>query len=574
MSKHNKNTDFINLLEKEIKRLSPSLSLSLKSTDPLGQILEIVRIATDTLIEEKKALEFEYTQLSRESSPRLLNEDSKELRDSKTKILNAQKELSKIQGLLKAKEKRLDAKEQEILSQTSKLSEDRRMFEYEKSELEFKTQELEGNIRSFQEKESTFTISFEKYWQDKESLEKEKDTIHILKQKIEKNYLESEKIKKFTILAEEDLKKEQEILRVERQMYEEKANDLSSKQRYIDKTFTELEREKKIIEIEKKKILNEKDELIKIKQQISDDRLSLLEEHQETEKSRKTNESRMSEARPSVDNSKSRELTKMYEKLKAQIEIFNKETENREIIISSQQQAIHFDTEKISKNYTNLSLIEQSLLRTKSEILEFNQIIMPQIESMFKECVSLLQTFAIRFSEIEGLERKLIEYLNMIGPSENGISPTEKKVKIIEKKSLRRGGNMESHGKIHMENGIRLPSEMEFKDFEDRIKAVEIRERELDFALLDNARMTEYLKKAKNKIRVDKDKVREEKDKIKIQAFQLEQRIKALTIKENEIQSFKIELDKKANLLKIKEKQLDLKIINTRVDEQVLLSDR
>ncbi|OMJ84228.1 hypothetical protein SteCoe_14715 [Stentor coeruleus] len=574
MSKHNKNTDFINLLEKEIKRLSPSLSLSLKSADPLGQILEIVRIATDTLIEEKKTLELEYTQLSRESSPRLLGEDSKELRDSKAKILYAQKELSKIQGLLKAKEKRLDAKEQEILSQTSKLSEDRRILDFEKSELEFKTQELESNIRSLQEKESSFSISSNKYWLDKESLEKEKDAIHILKQKIEKNYSESEKIKELAMLAEENLKKEQEILKVERQMLEEKAQDLSSKQKYIDRTHTELEREKKIIDIEKKKIFNEKDELVKIKQQISDDRLSCHEEQQETEKSKKTNESRMSEARPSIDSSKSRELAKIYEKLKAQIEIFNKETEDREIIISCQQQTMRSDTEKISKNYANLSLIEQSLLRTKSEILEFNKIILPQIEDMYKESISLFQTFAVRFSEVEALERKLAEYLNMTGPSENGTSPTEKRVKIMDKKSLEREENMEGHGKSNMENGVRLSTELEMRDLESRIKAVEIRERELDFALLDNSRMTEYLKKAKNKIRVDKDKVREEKDKIKIQAFQLEQRIKALTIKENEIQSFKIELDKKANLLKIKEKQLDLKIINTRVGEQTISSDR
>lgn len=572
MSKHNKNTDFIKLLEKEIKRLSPSLSLSLKSTDPLGQILEIVKIATDTLIEEKRTLEHEYTQLSREGSPRLFNEDSKELKDSKTKILNAQKELSKIQGLLKAKEKRLEAKEQEILSQTSKLSEDRRMLDFEKSEHESKVQELEGNIRSFQEKESTFTNSSEKFYQDRESLEKEKDTIHILKQKIEKNYSESEKIKELTMLADENLRKEQEIFKVERQMFEEKSNDLSLKQKYIDKTYTELEREKKIIEFEKRKILNEKDELTKIKQQISDDRLSWLEEQQET--SKKTNESRMSEGKPSIDSSKSRELAKMYEKLKAQIEIFNKETEDREIRINSQQQILRSDTEKISSNYANLSLIEQSLQRTKSEIIEFNKIILPQIEDMFKEKVSLFQTFAVRFSEVEGLEKKLVQYLNMIGPSENGISPTEKKFKIAEKKGFERGQTMEGYTKNNMENGVRMSSDMEVRDFESRIKAVEIRERELDFALLENARMTEYLKKAKNKIRIDKDKVREEKDKIKIQAFQLEQRIKALTIKENEIQSFKSELDKKANLLKIKERQLDLKIINARVSEQAVLSDR
>ncbi|OMJ79732.1 hypothetical protein SteCoe_20212 [Stentor coeruleus] len=63
MSKQNINADFIKLLEREIKRLSPSLSLSMRTSDPLGQILEIVRIAVDTMIEEKKSLESEYTMM-------------------------------------------------------------------------------------------------------------------------------------------------------------------------------------------------------------------------------------------------------------------------------------------------------------------------------------------------------------------------------------------------------------------------------------------------------------------------------------------------------------------------------
>lgn len=548
------NTDFIKSLEREIKRLSPSLSLSTRTNDPLGQILEIVRIAVDTLIEEKKSLESEYTRLSRGNSPKISSEDSKELSISKSKIFSAQKELSKIEELLKAKEKRLDISDQENIILSSKLEDERRILDYEKSQLQSKTRELEIRIRALQEKEADFTSSTENFWREKAAFEREKQSFLLVKQKIEENHSESEKIKEITLITQENLQKEREKFDFEWRMLEEKAAAMTLKQDYIDKSQLDLERKKKMIEEERTKVLIEKESLIKIKQQISDERLSRFEERQENNKSKRIDDSKINES------GEARELSKIFDYLKSQIEVYNKEVTSKELKIGMQQQGIKKNHEKLSNEFSGLGLIHQSLQRTKSDILQFNNYILPQIEDAFKEANSLVQTFAKRFAEVEIIEKKLSKCLE-IASKENG-SPKERKVQItIEKPYF----NSESVSPDMIEDLT--------KELENKIKVVEAKERELNTGILENTKTAEYLKDVRNKLNEAKANINEERDKIKMQVYQLEQGIKTLTAKENEVQEYKKELDKRANLLKIKEKQLDLQLIKHKESSSQSLSD-
>lgn len=548
------NTDFIKSLEREIKRLSPSLSLSTRTNDPLGQILEIVRIAVDTLIEEKKSLESEYTRLSRGNSPKISSEDSKELSISKSKIFSAQKELSKIEELLKAKEKRLDISDQENIILSSKLEDERRILDYEKSQLQSKTRELEIRIRALQEKEADFTSSTENFWREKAAFEREKQSFLLVKQKIEENHSESEKIKEITLITQENLQKEREKFDFEWRMLEEKAAAMTLKQDYIDKSQLDLERKKKMIEEERTKVLIEKESLIKIKQQISDERLSRFEERQENNKSKRIDDSKINES------GEARELSKIFDYLKSQIEVYNKEVTSKELKIGMQQQGIKKNHEKLSNEFSGLGLIHQSLQRTKSDILQFNNYILPQIEDAFKEANSLVQTFAKRFAEVEIIEKKLSKCLE-IASKENG-SPKERKVQItIEKPYF----NSESVSPDMIEDLT--------KELENKIKVVEAKERELNTGILENTKTAEYLKDVRNKLNEAKANINEERDKIKMQVYQLEQGIKTLTAKENEVHEYKKELDKRANLLKIKEKQLDLQLIKHKESSSQSLSD-
>lgn len=548
------NTDFIKSLEREIKRLSPSLSLSTRTNDPLGQILEIVRIAVDTLIEEKKSLESEYTRLSRGNSPKISSEDSKELSISKSKIFSAQKELSKIEELLKAKEKRLDISDQENIILSSKLEDERRILDYEKSQLQSKTRELEIRIRALQEKEADFTSSTENFWREKAAFEREKQSFLLVKQKIEENHSESEKIKEITLITQENLQKEREKFDFEWRMLEEKAAAMTLKQDYIEKSQLDLERKKKMIEEERTKFLIEKESLIKIKQQISDERLSRFEERQENNKSKRIDDSKINES------GEARELSKIFDYLKSQIEVYNKEVTSKELKIGMQQQGIKKNHEKLSNEFSGLGLIHQSLQRTKSDILQFNNYILPQIEDAFKEANSLVQTFVKRFAEVEIIEKKLSKYLE-IASKENG-SPKERKVQItIEKPYF----NSESVSPDMIEDLT--------KELENKIKVVEAKERELNTGILENTKTAEYLKDVRNKLNEAKANINEERDKIKMQVYQLEQGIKTLTAKENEVQEYKKELDKRANLLKIKEKQLDLQLIKHKESSSQSLSD-
>ncbi|OMJ89271.1 hypothetical protein SteCoe_8566 [Stentor coeruleus] len=554
MSKQNINTDFIKSLEREIKRLSPNLSISLRTIDPLAQILEIVRIAVDTLIEEKKSLESEYTKLSRESSPKMGSEDSKELSISKSKIFTAQKELLKLEELLKAKEKHLNLRDQDNVILSSKFEDERRALDSEKSQLKSKTRELEIRIRALQEKEADFTSLTENFWHEKSAFEREKQSFILIKQKIEENRLESEKIKEKTLITQENLQKEREKFDFEWRMLEEKTVAMTLKQDYIDKSQLDLERKKKMIEEERTKVIIEKENLIKIKQEISDERLSRFEERQENDKSKRLNISKINES------AETHELSKMFEILKSQIEVYNKEVASKESKIETQQQGIKKNHEKISNGFSSLGFIHQSLQRTKSEILQFNNYILPQIEDAFKEANNLIQIFAKRFTEVEAMEKKLSDYLKTMS-KENGNSKERKPQIIIEKSHA----SSESPSPDMMENMT--------KELEGRLKAVEIRERQLNAGISENTRTAEYLKDVRNKLNKAKVDINEERNKIKIQVFQLEQGIKTLTAKENEVHEYKKELDKRANLLKIKEKQLDLQLIKFRESNNYPLSD-
>ncbi|OMJ90422.1 hypothetical protein SteCoe_7229 [Stentor coeruleus] len=549
------NSDFIRSLEKEIKRLSPSLSLSIRSGDPLGQILEIIKIAIDTLIEEKKSLESEYTRLSNESLPKAVSEDSREMVTSKSKILNAQKELAKIESLLRTKEKRLEVKEQDNLALSLKLTEEKRSLEHEKSQLESKTRELEIRIRALHEKENEFSSSTENFWDEKSALEKEKQSVFLLKQKTEENYSESERIKEMNLLAQENLQKALEKFDFEWKMLEEKVAAMNLKQDYIDKSHIDLERKKRIIEEERTKVLGEKENLIKIKQQISDERLNWFEEKQENDKSRRLNESIKSENKQ-AEISETKDLTKIYEKLKSQIEVYNIEISAKEFKINLQQQTVKKNTDKISKEFSNLALIHQSLQRTKSEIQQFNTQILPQIEEAFNEANNIVQTFKKKIIEIEMMEKKLSSYLLKVKETDNFVLK-EKKVMFVSEKSCSRNESTVSNEVI---DDIT-------KELENKLKAVENREKELEAGIRENSKTAEYLKDLRKKMNLARNEIKEEKEKINLQVYQLEQGIKALTAKENEIQEYKLELDKRANLLKIKEKQLDLKLIKSRETE-------
>ncbi|OMJ79733.1 hypothetical protein SteCoe_20213 [Stentor coeruleus] len=470
--------------------------------------------------------------------------DSREPSFSNSKMFTAQKELSKIEELLKAKEKRLDIRDQDNIILSSKLEDEKRILDYEKSQLKTKTRELEIRIRALQEKEADFKSSVENFSHEKADFDRKRQSIHLTKQKIEENHSESEKIKEITLITQEYLQKEREKFDFEWKMLEEKATALSLKQEYIEKSHFDIERMKKIIEEQQIKVNTEKENLMKIKKQISDEKLSWFEERQENDKFRKFNDSKIN------DSVEARDLSKIFENLKSQIDVYNQEIESKEVKIEKQQQEIKKNHDKISNEFFSLGIIHQSLERTRSEILQFNNYILPLIEDAYKEAKSLIQTFAERFAEVELMEKKLSNSLEIVR-IKNGRSEERIPELFIEKP--------------YFDSEYANPNMIEdiTKELENKIKAVEIKERELNAGILENTRTAEYLRDIRNKLDEAKADINEERNKIKMQVFQLEQGIKVLTAKENEVQEYKKELDKRANLLKIKEKQLDLQLINS-----------
>ena len=351
MSKVNPNSEFIKAIEQELKKLSPTLSLSLSiRSDPLSQILEIVRIAINTLSQEKQNLECEYMKLSKISASKP-NEDSNELIQARNKLVNAQKELEKYQLLLADKEKQLEIQVSELANEYQALSQEKRNAEIERSIYEGRSHETEIRIKALLDKENQLKSASEVLLRDRQQIERDKKEIDILKEKIEKNYNESEKIREVNLIAQENLQRDIEKYETECRILEDKNQAISLKQNYLEKIQEDIERKKKVLEEEKYKIHKEREYLQNYKQQISDERLNLREEIQEFEKTRRFVDTKLIEYKTVAQNPEitgSKELGSLFEKLASQIEIFNQEISEKENKIAEERRKNQLDKEKIS----------------------------------------------------------------------------------------------------------------------------------------------------------------------------------------------------------------------------------
>jgi chromosome segregation ATPase len=423
-----------------------------------------------------------------------------------------QKDLKRLESLLIEKEKKIEEKEEEFRVSLESLTTEKEFIVKEKKNIEKKSREIEVRIRALQEKENELKQAAEKSNFDRKRLEEEKNNIMQLRSKVEANYAESEKIKEVNIFAQENLQKDVKKFEVECKIFEEKVQALKLKQDYIERSNEELDRRKKKLEEERLRMEQEKSELFKIKQQISDDRLILFEDKKELERSKKHSfdVSLVTNERSINGNS----VDYLYDKLRAQIEVFNQEVSIRERKIRDQQQNISREQVRIAKSLFQLQNIHESLMRTKHEILVFNSDILPQIEIMFRESHELVGILKSKYDDVQSLYERL----------NNGIS-------------VYAGNNGERR---RYENKGSLGPRKELEQYES-----------------EEQKMMTELKEAKKKADTAQKEIAEEKEKIKTQFKQLEKAAKKINQTKVEVLQYKAELDERAKLLNIKEKQLE-----------------
>lgn len=415
MSNLKKGQEFIKILEKELKRLSPTLNLSMSNLDPYSQIVYIIRVAIDTLLEEKRSLESEYLKLSHESLPHSSSSDQGDMVQAKSKLIDAQKELKKFERLMKQKEKQLEEREKEIqLSQNSGSKNDSSMSK-EVSYLNAKNKELEIRIKALIDKEEELKLANEKLNKERNHFEGEKLAVFHMRTQLQQNHAESERLKELASVGYENTKRERERIQVEEKILKEKEQALELRQDYIEKTLIELEKKKKAFEAEKSKFRLEKSSTIK---QGIEEKFNLIDERSDKKFNFIDSRSQTMKTLPETpDRGTNTEMDKLFSKLKEQIEIYNEEVSTRELIILDKQNKLKTQQEIFNAKLEQLGKLEKFLNGVKNDIIQFRDFLMTEFEDMFKRLRVQFELFNRKLAEIERLQIRLSDNIFLKNPN-------------------------------------------------------------------------------------------------------------------------------------------------------------
>lgn len=413
MSNLKKGQEFIKILEKELKRLSPTLNLSMSNLDPYSQIVYIVRVAIDTLLEEKRSLESEYLKLSHESLPHSSSSDQGDMAQAKSKLIDAQKQLKKFERLMKQKEKQLE--EREIQLGHNSISKTDNSMSREVSSLNAKNKELEIRIKALIDKEEELKQVNEKLNKERNHFEGEKLAVFHMKSQLQQNHAESERLKELASVGYENTKRERERVQLEEKILKEKEQALELKQDYIEKTLSELEKKKKAFEDEKSKFRLEKSNTVK---QGIEERLSLIDERSDKKFNFIDSRSQTMKTLPETpDRNSNTEMEKLFSKLKEQIEIYNGEVVTREQKILEKQKKLRTQQEVFNSKLLQLGRLENFLNGVKDEIIQFRDFLMTEFEDMFKRMRVQFELFNRKLAELEKLQVRLSNNIFLKNPN-------------------------------------------------------------------------------------------------------------------------------------------------------------
>ena len=399
MSHLTKAQEFIKTLEREIKRLSPTLNLTMTSLDPYSQIIYIVRVAIDTLIDERKSVESEYLKLSHDSCPHSASSDQADIQQAKSKLIDAQKQLKIFERLVRQKEKKIQEREKELESLNILPNRQEFSFEQTHSTVSQKSKEIEARAKSLIEKEEEIKQASDLLSKERKRFEGEKLAVFHMKSQIQQSQIEAEKVKTQMKATLDSIQSEREKLKFEEKIRREQEEALKLKQDYIDKALSDLEKRKKSLEEEKNRFRIEKSSLSRtnteIKNESHEDRKFGLADFSSNSIKTLTDTS---------ERGHSKELDGLYTQLHEQMEIYNQEVSLREEIINEKQRKLKQAEEKFKRKDKMFLDHEMILLSIKKEINEFRSSILEEFETMFRKLKVQFDLITRKISEVDKLQ--------------------------------------------------------------------------------------------------------------------------------------------------------------------------
>jgi hypothetical protein len=574
-------SDFINQVQSQLKRLSPSFSFEYNAEPPLIQATSFLTQAIDFFLDEKSSMSSTDSKNQLENIDDNLTERSKKLRDEIEKARETNKNLNRYENLLKKKEE--------------KFEDERNKFKAEKLELREVQEKLKRDIENFNNQEKLWNDTKkkeqEKIKAEKLDIEKQIMETKDMKDKVEKRIddnIKHLKYEKESLLqlenclnqTKQSLSLDQKRITQEKLELEKEKWKLDQRERKIEESeallkvkLEHLEQEKKLLENEKsniqfhrKSLEDEKKDLVTLKEQFEygerDSKLSQIKTPEERSYSARQDYNLYRTGTQDLDQKerdleeREREIDLAYKTLQEQMDTFNRELEEKEILLDERENYLNRQEKTLTKKHEMVQMTETSLLESRIQIDELKNVTIPQLEKQSLVLESLIQEFNEKKNELEFLCDRLNSEIGLIeaGGARLGV------INEYESQEMSRESSNRSPGPAKDINDLA-------KELESKLNQIKIREEELELAQknIDSQReeifaTAEFLKKAhlevENTKKQHEKEINEEKEKLKTQFFKLEAGIRLLSTKEAEIFSFKRKLEERNQMLKIKESNI------------------
>ena len=433
-------SDFIQSLQDQVQRISPSFTFKYTPQPPLTQVLNLLKQAIDAFLERYSKLQSsgDYTfnkNLSQDKEESMINKSNNT--DDTKNAEDTMKNLCRYELLLKKKEWKLNDEKKLLHEETENLKiieenmkQVKEAFEAEKSEWLMKKYSEKEAIESEKKKIGVEKATIEKIMDDLKQMQlrvesKNAETVKLLELR-EQKVMNLEEIinKKSEEVSKEKLELSQQKTKLDQEKWninqlqhitEEKEALLSLKAKHINLDKIELENEKSKLNFAKSSFAEDQKQFFLEKEAFLKEQQSSILSIDRNPDLDTFNISSDHSISPLYYEQKSQELCireqeidHAYSELTEQMTRFNQELEEREQIISLNSENLSKREQDINRQYQDFKLIEACLFESKQEMEEFRLGVIPELEQQSQ----LLNDLFIDLKEKKNIMECTINKLN------------------------------------------------------------------------------------------------------------------------------------------------------------------
>lgn len=584
--------NLIKTLEIQLQRLDINISIDKNCQNPNFRILEAVKKCVDEILEVKEKFKMNsFISTYSEHDPALMIAEMN-AKVNADKLIAAEKQSKHYERLLKKKEKMIIEREEELNLQREIIERSKEQLEITKSRLQSFENTSQGKLLitpQYEDNENVKSLASRLASEKKEieaqqlsinqNLKKLKESIEKFEatkievnelieqnnQKLEnlrnekseiletKEYIEQQKIE---IL--ETAKRNDEILDLiadARRKIKIEEEELHQKRIELESNISKFNDEKNeffinfsSIQEEREQIIEERNRLNEIKEKLGEERTFVNQEHNSLREIKEQSKPDIT-AKENEIKEREEELERSIADLKIQIDSFNNQIQKKEMELQDREEKL-IETEKnIKISLANFRLIEMSLIESKKQFDEIHNTLIVQIENCYEELQQILQE---SYSKKLELEKDIDRLFLKSNHSEEQNSGIQDKIKN------------DSKFFDSFDHPKDLPSKTAIQELmyelQEKLEMVKIQEEELQRQKIQNlidsetiAKVKLEIEEARNKFEVE---MSAEKEKVKINFAKLENSMKIVKNKENDLLLMREQLQEKEELLNLWETDL------------------